>query len=353
MRPLLGLRPSFVVSLGVACSIFAASSFAHGIFEKVLFSGKANYATRGTTPSAASAQLYAMQPKEFMTGSHETVGWRFTMQDADASTAELVRLSWVAYAQDGKSPDTSAQGEILSIKVPLFGQGLKGNIAYDFTITLGNPRTLPATVGIGIELPANAQWPNDGAAVHAQLNVANDALRPRVMPPNDQEVWTFEATASGVAPLGGRTLDTLNIGGLFIEPTLTPFIDTTAYGSFRPERLYGVDALFPDGDRNDFLGLIIDGGQVGSGGLGFVYLANSLNPNPIKLLYGEFSLSLQSPEPYLVMVVPLDSLGSATIGPHSVFNLPQNSRTFWLQALVVNPFSLEIEATDAIKIRGT
>lgn len=342
----------FPIALAAVLTV-CASVAAHGVFEKVLFSGKANYATRGSVPGTAATTLYAMQPKEFMTGQHDTVGWRFTMQDADASTAESVRLSWVRYAQDGKSPDTSAAGEVYAAKVNLFGLGLSGNIAYDFTISIGIPQTLPATIGIGIELPANSLWPRDGAAIHAQLNVPNDALRPRISAPWDKEVWTFEHMASGPQPLFGRTLDSLYIGGLFVEPTLTPFIDTTAYGSVRPERLYGVDALFPDSRRNDYFGLQLDGGQVGSNGFGILYTAAGLNKSPIKLAYGEFSLSLTAPEPWFVMLVPLDSLGSTTIGPHSFFNLPLTYREFWLQALVVSPFSLEVEASDAIKIRGS
>lgn len=347
------LLATFGAILALTLAVLANVLHAHGVFEKVLWGDKANYATRGAGPGTQATKLYYMQPPEFMTGDHQTVGWRLTLQDADASTAESVRLSWVKFANDGKSPDTSSQGEIFALTVMLFGRGLKGNIAYDFTVSIGVPQPLPSTVGIGIEIAGNANWPADGASIHAQLNKPNDARRPRILPPYDKEVWCYETTSSNlVVPLGGRTLDTLHIGGLYIEPTITPFIDTTAYGSTRPERIYGADALFPNANRADDFGLQIDGGQVGSNGFAILYVAKSLNPNPVRLFVGEFRLSLVAPEPHQILLTTLDGLGSTTVGPHPFYNLPIGYREFWLQALILSPFSFELEATDAIKIRG-
>lgn len=341
-------------ALGAAAFASLASLDAHGTFEKKLWAGKRNQSTRGSAPGTSASKLYFMQAPEFSTGRKQTVGWRVTLQDADAATAESVRLAYVKFAADGKSPDTSANGELIAVTAQLFGRGLSGNLGYRFLVSIGVPQPLPATHGMSIELPANAKWPQDGVSVHAQLNLPNDLNRPRVLPPHDKETWCFERSGTQTQALGKRSLDTLDFGGIFIEPVITPFIDTYAYDdtATRPERVTGADALFPVAQRGDAFGLYVDGGQVGTDGFAILYASTKLAAKPIALVNGEFSLSLVAPDPYFIAMVGLDTLGSATVGPLDFLKFPKDFRQFWMQALILNPFSFEVEATDAIKIRG-
>lgn len=359
MQPSHRLFPSILIASAAVFSLgllAVSATRAHGSFEKKFWTEKPNRATRGSTDGTQKSTIYLMQPAEFSTGPKQSVGWRVTLQDMDASTSESIRLSYVKFAADGKSPDLSSTGEIFASTFQSFGRGLMGNIAYRFRFSIGVPRPLPTTSGIGIELAGNAKWPQDGAAIHAQLNLPSDLRRPRVLPPYDSEVWCYESIGNGqVQPLGKRSLDTLDVGGLYIEPILVPFLDTFAYDdtATRPERVTGVDALFPSAQRGDALGMYIEGGQLGSDGFAILYAASALTKGtPIPLNTSAFSLSLIAPDPYPILMTGLDSLGNATVGPLDFLLFPQNFRKFWMQAIILNPFSLEIEATDAVGIRG-
>lgn len=345
------------IAFGGAClATIAALVTAHGIQEKPFYNGKTNFTTRGGT-TAAAAQLYMMQPPLYHTGSHETIGFRSQMQDQEAATKEVCIFSFVKYARDGKSPDESPTGEILNITYPLFGFGDKGSKAYSFVLTTGFPRRLPDRHGIGIGIAANARWPRDGCSIHAQLNVKTDSRHLRVQAPFDKQVWAFEKLPSKITaqPLGGRTLDILHTTGLFIEPTLQAFIKSPAYG-LGTETLYGPESMHPSAARGDQLGYSISGGQIGADGWGFIFLSDRLAPKPIPFppaLIGNIYLNPSTPLfPILLHQVRLDSMGAGTSVTIPFLAFPAKFRNFWAQCMIVNPFTMEVELTDAVGVRG-
>ncbi len=352
-RPL-RFRPSRCVILGSALVGLCALTTAHGIFEKPLYNKKTNYATRGSAPGTQPARLYYMQPQRYLHGEHEVVGWRTVMQDEKAETQEFVEFSYVKFAADGVSPDTSATGTIFKTQFRLFGLGLKGTTAFDFTLTIGLPQPLPVHHGIGVRIAANKTWPKDGASIHGQLNIPNDSRRPRVPAPYDKQVWVFEQPnqASAPKPLGGRTLDTLDLTSLYIEPVMQTWIRSKAYG-LGTEELFGPEAMHPSATRGDELGLFINGGQIGADGWGLVLVAPQLTSGkPIPFPRGSFYLGFQNGPPIQLLLAPLDSLGIVKTLPIPFSVFPKGFRKFWLQTVILNPFSGEVEATEAVGIAG-
>jgi hypothetical protein len=340
------------VATGMALLALAGAATSHGLFEKPFYNRKTNYTTRGVANGGATI-LYMMQPHRHMTGAHETIGWRTTMQDEEGNTQETVKFRFIKFAANGVDPDTTATGTVVSSTYRLFGFGDQGITVREFLLTVGFPQPLPDNFGIAVEIPANTTWPKDGASIHAQLNIQNDSRRPRVLPPHDRNVWAFEQPGATIAPvpLGGRTLDTLAIGPVFIEPTLTVWNRSPAYG-LGFEDLYGPESVFPVAARGDMIGVEVNGGQVGVSGLGLLYVAPDLTMTPIPLPIGAVLLSLKPPFPVHVVTLELDNFGIGRLEPFPFTVVPPEARSFWLQAIVVNPWSLEIEATDAVGVLG-
>lgn len=341
-----------------AASLLSLTSLAvgHGIFEKWFWSSKPNYSTRGTNSGSQAATLYMMQPPQYLTGTHECVGWRTTMQDEEAETQETVTFSFVKYAANKRDPDTSPSGTIFKQTYRLFGFGLKGTTAYDFVLTVGFPKPLPANYGIKIELTGHPKWPKDGASIHSQLNMPNDSLRPRVPSPYQSQVWAFEEVNGQVQPLGRRTLDVLQITGLYIEPVMQLYARTKAYG-LGFEDLMGPEAYHPSSARGDAFGLVIDGGQLGSEGWGLTLFAPALAAKAIRYPPGLFRdsffyLEIGGIWPQTMSLLKLDSLGRVKTSALPIGALPPGFRSFWLQTVIINPFSLELEITDAVRVQG-
>jgi hypothetical protein len=338
-------------AIGLA-AVLASLATAHGIFQKPFWNNKANFATRGAAGSA-STTLYMMQPPLYLTGEHQSIGWQTRMQDEEAATQETCTFSYVKYAANGTDPDLSPTGMIFKSTYRLFGFGEKGTKAFDFTLTVGFPQQLPRNFGIAIDVPANSQWPSDGASMHAQLNVPQDSRRSRVPPPYDQQVWAFERpqNAQQATALGGRVLDVLQVWGLYIEPTMQIYLRTKAYG-LGTEDLLGPEAMHPVAARGDEIGLEINGGQIGTDGWGIVYLSPSLGKVPIPLPRGFFYLDIAGGFPVTLLLAQLDSLGGTRTATLPVSAVPPGFRSFWLQTLIVNPYTLELEITDAVGMKG-
>ena len=346
-----GFRPSPTV-VGLLCILTLGTLPAHGIFEKVLWNDKANAATRGNAGSKATT-LYMMQPKHFVTGTHQTVGWRITLQDEDASTSEPVGLHFVPYAPDGKSPEIDPKKRITSLQLNLFGRGMTGTQAMSWLITFGFPKPLPRNHGLAVELPANSLWPKDGLSVHGQLNLPQDSRRPRIPAPHDKQVWAFEqpSGATTATPLGGRTLDSLMFGGLYIEPTLRPFLESKAYG-LGTEKLYGVDVMHPVASRGDRLGFFIDGGIFGTSEWGLVLISPKILANEIPFPRGYLQIDPTAPFPVVLLAQKLDSLGQATTMSIPFSSFPAGLRTFWAQAAIVQVTNVDMELSDAVGFSG-
>lgn len=335
----------------ILCAALCAAGYlaAHGIQEKPLYNGKTNYTTRGSVTTAGTT-LYMMQPPLYMTGRHETVGFRVQVQDEEAATQEVVTMSYVQHGPQG-----TPGKEVLRATYRLFGFGDQGVKAYSFLLTLGFPRPLPENVGIGIGLPPNAKWPRDGASVHGQLNVKGDSRHSRVPPPHDRNVWAFERRTpfSPPIPHGSRTLDILEVTGLYIEPVLQTYVRTPAYG-LGTEDLFGPEAMYPVAARGDALGLSVQGGQIGADGEAFVFVSPRLG-TPIRFppaQKGYVYLDLQAAYPIVYARVKLDSFGVGRTAPIPFRNFPPAVRSFWLQALIYNPFTQEIELTDSVGVQG-
>lgn len=325
---------------------------AHGIFEKVLWNNKANAATRGAAGARATT-LYMMQPQRFVTGSHQTVGWRITLQDEDASTAEPLTLHYVPYAADGKSPEADPKKRIASLGLSVFGRGMKGTQAMSWLITFGFPKQLPRYHGMAVDFPAAARWPKDGLSIHAQLNLPKDSRRPRIPAPYDKQVWAYEQPSGSktALALGGRTLDTLMFGGLYIEPTLKPFLMSKAYG-LGTEKLYGAEVMHPVASRGDALGFFIDGGLFGTSEWSVILISQKVLKKEIAFPRGSLQLDLTAPFPIVLLAQKLDSLGQATT-PTIPFNrFPVGLRSFWAQAAVLQVVNKDMELSDAVGFSG-
>ena len=185
------------------------------------------------------------------------------------------------------------------------------------------------------------------------MSAVGRSRRPRVPTPYDTQVWAFEQTAAMPAPvaLGGRALDTLNFGGLYIEPTMRLFNRSRAYG-LGTEDLYDPEALHPVADRGDALGIEIDGGIIGTDGWCLVYLSPSLAKTSIPLPRGHFWLGIGNGFPIQVAFSPLDSLGRIRLNAVPFRYFPVGFRSFWLQTVVINPFTFELEVTDTVGVQG-
>ncbi|MEZ5988847.1 MAG: hypothetical protein R3F30_06940 [Planctomycetota bacterium] len=322
----------------------------HGIFEKTMWSDKANAATRGTAGAKATT-LYMMQPPRFVTGYHQSIGWTITLQDEDASTAETVKLSFIPYASDGVSPETDPKKVIQSLQFNVFGLGMTGVQARNWLVTFGFPTPMPANFGVAIDLPANAQWPKDGLSVHAQLNLPQDSRRPRVPAPYDKRVYAFEQPAGALAPtpLGGRTLDVLRLGSAFIEPTIQAWLESSAYG-LGTEVLWGLEALHPVASRGDKVGFYLDGGQFGTGEWGLLFASPKLLSTPIPFPRG--TLMIDPAPAVLFQVFQLDSIGRHTTTAFPWSTVPATVRSFWVQAVVYQSLNNDLELSDAIGFEG-
>ncbi len=330
-----------------------ASLLAHGLFSKPLSNKKVNRATRGLAKGGATT-LAMMKPQLHSYGRFQTIGWDCRMQDEEAATQELVRFRVVRFAKDGVSPDLSAAGTVLSLKVKLFGLGMKGVTARDFRITIGFPTQVPDACGFAVDLPANSNWPKDGATLHGQLNLPNDSLRPRVPAPFANQVWAFEKAANAVSPkaLGGRTLDSLELSPLYVEPVLARFLSSTAYGLGR-EELRGPESMHPDAARGDAFGFEIGAGIVGANGYCVILLGTQLRPKPLRLpFFGWWHLVDRAPFPFPLHVHALDALGNGKTGTWAAKLLPKSFRKFFAQGLILNPSTLEYEATDVVGFDG-
>ncbi len=337
------MRPAAALLLLAA----AAPLCAHGFFEKPFWNkGKENATLRGAA-GAKPAVLWMMQPGRYTTGKHLAVGYRITAQDQDASTSEPVTLAFVPYAADGVTPDP-AKGVVRST-FRLFGMGDKGIKAYAFLLTIGFPKPVPDRFGLEIGLPAAPSWPKDGVSVHAQLNLPNDSRRPRVPQAFRNRVFAFErSTATGrPVPLGGRTLDVLQVNAVVFEPALQVFLESPAYG-LGTEVLKGPETLYPVAARGDKVGFELQSGRIGVQGLGFLFASPSLAKTPIPGPVGAFYLKVGAPWPVLFQVLKLDQIGNGKTATFPAGLFPSLPGGLWFQALVVNPLTREYEFSDAV-----
>ena len=338
------------LALLLLLSCLGSGLLAHGFFEKALSNRKINGTVRGLAKGGAT-ELFMMQPRGYLNGKFSAVGFRLTAQDEEAATQENVTLSYVPYDKDGIHPDPNK--EILKSSFRLFGFGDKGQKAYNFLLTVGFPQAIPQNFGIKIALPKAPKWPLDGPSIHGQLNLPNDSQRPRVPAPFQKEVYAFERPAgqSKLLPLGGRSLDVLETTGVFIEPVLQTVLISKAYG-LGEETLRGIETLHPSAARGDKLFFEIQGGQIGASGFGVVYLSSGLLKTPLPGPVGEWYLSLSPPFPFLLEATTLGPFGKGKtkVYPFSLF--PKIIRDFWVQCVILNPATKEMEFTDSVRIRG-
>jgi hypothetical protein len=367
-----------VGSLGVALA--AGLLTGHGQFVKPCFNviedinqqvgktwvmAKTNASTRGSATTEPTT-LYMMNPPLNHTGNLDAVGWRVRLQDEEASTFDQVEFQWLQFAPNGVDPDTSPAGNLLRSVQFIFWFGATGQQSMDFELTIGPPLRLRAkNHGIAVRLPAAPSWPSDGLSMHAQLNLPNDALRPRVPAPYDQQVWAFEQPGTQLTPtpLGGRVLDTLLFATLFaVDPVLQTFVVSEAYGN-GPEELYGPESMHPVASRGDQLGFFLQGGNDGSAGFAFLYLSQTLLPTPFTLLGAAGNSPFIWLDPTNIFVTPLMvGLPNPQHGQHKFptfpFSLfPPGFRDAWFQCLVYYPPSSVppnglIRLTDAVGVKG-
>lgn len=354
----------------VAAGVGAALAMGHGSFVKPLFNvqtqlngmwtnAKDNASTRGSA-GTQSTTLYFMDDPLNHTGVRQAIGWRTIVQDEEVSTAETIELGWVRYAANGTDPDESPTGIIKKVSAPVFGWPLSGPFAFDLTFSIGGgPVNLPVTNGMYIKLPAAPSWPNDGASVHAQLNLPNDPLRPRVTAPFNNKVWTFErpGLALTATPLGGRTLDTLEASTVFwLDPVLETYVVTSAYGN-GPEMLFGPESIHPVASRGDQLGFQMEGGNDGQNGIAFFLVSPTLSNMPFKFLpasdSNEVYLDFTAPFPIILQTgMPNPTHGRLVMPPIPFDMFPPVVRSFWAQALLVYPGTWLMRVTDAVGVQG-
>lgn len=346
-------RTPIFLALGVVAGLFASRVTPHGIITKPLFNGtaKANATTRGAVTTQAN-QLYFMIPAAHVSGYHKVVGYEITCQDEEGGTEEYVDLSIVKFAANGADPDETTSGELHRATYKVFGF-TPGRNAFIFLLTIGFEINAPHRHGMGIGLPAEPSWPTDGLSVQAQLNLPGDPLRPRVLPPYDQEVWTFERPlgAAQAAALGGRTLDTLSCSLGYFGSILQMFSVSSAYGGPR-ETLLGPEALYPVASRGDSVGINIHGRDPAIFPIMAVLMAPRLRTTPLLVVtQPETGYLYLDPLPLILSWHALDVQGKATVGPFPASVFPAGLREWYFQGVNLS-LAGRYEMSDAVGFLG-
>lgn len=342
-----------ILVVGAVAGLLATRLSPHGINTKQLFNGasKSNATTRGAAGTQAN-QLYFMPPAQHIMGYHTVLGYEIVCQDEEGATEETIDLSVVRFAANGVAPDETAGGLLHRGSYKLFGVA-PGRQAYSFLLTIGLPINVPVRSGMGIGLPADSSWPADGLSVQAQLNLPGHPLRPRVPPPHDREVWTFERPAGALraSPLGGRTLDTLAASPGYYGSLLQMFSVSTAYGG-PPETLLGPEALYPVAARGDSVGVQIHGRDPTAFPLVALLMTPRLRASPLRVVTQPRLGFLYLDAPVLLISWHvLDAGGKAAFGPFPVDAFPPGLRDWYFQGVNLS-LTGSFEMTDAAGLLG-
>ena len=341
--------------MGATAGLFASHLTPHGIITKHLFNAvngvsKSNAATRGSV-TTESNQLYVMLPATHITGHHKVVGYEVHCQDQSSITPETIELSMVKFAANGVDPDETPSGELHRAQYRVFG--FPGLPSLLFLLTIGYEVPVPHRHGMGIKLLAEPNWPTDGISMIGQLNLPNDPLRPRVLPPHDKEVFTFERPegATQAKPLGGRTLDTLAVAPGYFGSILQMFNFSTAYGG-NPEVLFGPEALYPVASRGDHVGINIHGRDPGIFPIMAVLMAPRQRISPLLVVtQPETGYLYLDSVPILLSWHVLDFQGKATVGPFPLGVLPPTLRDWYFQGVNLS-LARRYEMSDAVGFLG-
>lgn len=205
----------------------------------------AQYSDLSTRLTAdADDQLYFMQPRNFRRGQGAGSGWTVRLQDQDASTAEEIELSYVAYSgASALTPDLSSAGQLSKVCYTVFGSG-SGAQAVTYTLTTSLGAALPEYSGLGLALPKPAtDFPADGVTVAMQTGATTK------VPAASRMQYTYSGTSSASAFSAAGS--TMHLGGLYDCASLQVLATSSAYGP--TENLFGPESLSMDATGGDTL----------------------------------------------------------------------------------------------------
>ncbi len=295
--------------------------------------------------------LYYMPPPGFHRGYGQAQGWVVGLFDADASTAETIKVGFQAFNSNQTGPDVKKSlGAELTYS--LFGTttGAQSRI-WLLTVGTGTPQQgpilLPPQYGLRITLPR----PVPGLG-QTWMQVAVSILYQqgsKVQYPSGvtKTQMTFVKTNSASAIPIGQTGSTFLFGTLLSEPTLQIYLRSTAYGG-KAEDLFGPEALYPQASRGDRVGWL----------LSYRKFAFRQGPPLVIPLVSASNLRANLPTPIGDLIlglnfIPLTPLllnrgGSADSGPVPI---PGGVR-LWTQALFIDTVKSELRLSSAQEIRS-
>ena len=342
MRPLSLLLLLFVTTTSLRAQL--------GYQVKYLYNDQKT-ATSFRATSGQADTLYYMPPPGFHRGYGKAQGWVVGLHDADASTAETVKLGFQAFDKNQTGPDPKKPVGV-EISYSLFGTSAGGQSRI-WLLTVGSaspkqsPIQLPPQFGMRITLPrpqpgSGQTWQQVAVSILYQQGS-------KIQYPSgvNRTQMTFVKTGSQTVQAIGQVGSTFFLGTLLTEPTLQIYLRSTAYGG-KPEDLFGPEALYPDPTRGDRIGWLMS------------YRKFTLRPGPPLVLplvapralganlstaVGDLILGLN-----FVPLTPLllNATGTADTGPVS---LPKGVR-FWTQALFLDPLKKEVRLSSAQEVRA-
>lgn len=231
-------------------------------------------------------------------------GFNHVLQDQNAATVEAYRL--ILRGDTAGVPDTSPGGLLLQT-TPIAAPPGSGVTAWNLTVTFATPSTaLPLcnAVYYGLDLPANANWPNDGHSLHAgTYGLLGGTQGDNPAPGAPNLAWLLPGGTGGTpvqpAPMCfhvGLLVQSavLNMGN--VDPTLSnpanciTAQNNTSFGAggkwprLGGGRVDGLVCRVRDGNATNGLFVTLFGNTIGCPGIPFPPVANGalyLNPTAI------------------------------------------------------------------------
>lgn len=158
----------------IAASVLTAPSQAQQVFE--IYPGVTSFASRGSLGGALGEVQQGFHSAANRglgdNGSFCAVrGVRAVVQDQNDATVEPFRYV-LRSGSDASGPTPTAAGLIATLGPYTLPAGGGAVTSFQVTTSFGTPITVPCSAffSVGVELPANANWSNDGLSIHSSVN---------------------------------------------------------------------------------------------------------------------------------------------------------------------------------------
>jgi hypothetical protein len=342
---------SFVLVPGMLASGMTTGLRAQYGFQMKYLHNDQKTLTSFRASSGQEDTLYYMPPPGFHRGYGKAQGWVVGLFDADAATAETVKLGFQAYNKTMTGPDPK-KNLGAEVSYSLFGLSTGGQSrTWLLTVATGSPKLspikLPSQFGLRITLPkpspkSGQTWQQVAVSILQQqgskIKYPSGVARTQM---------TFVKTGSQSAQAIGQPGSTFFFGTLLTEPTLQIYLRSTAYGG-KAEDLYGPEALYPDASRGDKIGWFLN----------YRKFTFRQGPPIVIPLVAPSTLGTNMPTPFGELILSLNFIaltpqtlrvtGNADTGP---ITIPKGVR-FWTQAIFIDPRKLEYRLSSAQEVRA-